>query len=110
MGALMFMAIAVVARKRSDLDPEILARQKEYRLQRQRIEKGESLKDLSDAVRRMAAMATSVPRQEIDIFLAECDAQVFAPGGESLKLDQSLQEKALSLADKMAPTTRGATL
>ncbi|MBL4867232.1 MAG: BatD family protein [Pseudomonadales bacterium] len=105
--AFMLIAIAVILRQRSELDPEILARQKKHKEQCKRIEKGVNLKELSDAVRRMAAVATDVPRLEVDQLLAECDARVFAPGGAGVGVDDSLKKRALALAQQMAPATRG---
>ncbi|MBV1880431.1 MAG: BatD family protein [Pseudomonadales bacterium] len=105
--AFSLMAVALFTRRRSDLDPEMLARQKEHKDQRQRIKNGDTLSEISDAVRRIAAGAASVPRDEIDLFLSECDSLVFAPGGEAVGVDENLKKRALSLAEKMTPTTTG---
>ena len=106
--ALILLIIAVVIRRHSDQDPKVVAQIKELKAQRHRIEKATELKALSDAVRRMAAVATSVPRQELDAFLSDCDAKVFAPGGEGAGVDDALRNAALLLADKLDLSRKGA--
>ncbi len=71
-----------------------------------RIAKAGTVSEISDALRRMAALAASVPRQELDVLLSECDALAFAPGGAAAAVDAALRKRALDLAGIILETTK----
>lgn len=91
------IALAVWGRRRSALDPEVMARQKELKRQWSKLENAVSVQDIADSLRQMAALRTDFPRQELDALLETCDNLLFAPGGSQVRVDKALQERALRL-------------
>ena len=101
------LAIALGLRRRKSLDPELLVRQRKLSEQRQHIEKAVSVREVVDCVRRMGAIATTLPRSEYDQFLRECDVLVYAPNaGVGDDLDGTLRRRALLLAEQMIERSR----
>lgn len=92
-----FIALAVWRRRWAELDPEIVASQEVLKRQLSKVEKAVSVKELAEALRQMAAVATDLPRQELDALLEACDNLIFAPGGQQASLDKGLQERAFNL-------------
>ena len=99
--AFMFLIIASIMKRRADVDPDITKKLKELKSQRNTISTAASLGDLSDSLRRMAAVAEVVSRKEYESLLSECDALEYAPEGVSSTVDSSLRDRALAWADAM---------
>ena len=95
------MVIASLMKRRADADPAVTRKLKELQLQRDTISTADSLGELSDALRRMAAVTDVVSRKEYESLLAECDALEYAPDGVNSKIDNNLRNRALALADEM---------
>ncbi|MCP4700305.1 MAG: protein BatD [Gammaproteobacteria bacterium] len=103
---LIVIVLAFLDRRRASTDPKITARRKELKQHQTRIAKAGTVSEISDALRRMAALAASVPRQELDVLLSECDALAFAPGGAAAAVDAALRKRALDLAGIILETTK----
>ena len=99
--AFMFMIIAPLIKRRADVDPAVTRKLKELQLQRESISTATSPGDLSDALRRMVAVADVVSRKEYESVLSECDALEYAPDGVNSKIDSNVRNRALTLADEM---------
>ena len=99
--AFMFMIIAPLIKRRADVDPAVTRKLKELQLQRESISTATSPGDLSDALRRMVAVADIVSRKEYESVLSECDALEYAPDGVNSKIDSNVRNRALTLADEM---------
>ena len=101
------LVIALWIRRRKSLGPEFRAQHRKLNEQRRCIEKATGIRDVVDSVRRMGAIATTLPRSEYDQFLRECDDLVYAPNaGLREELDDSLRQRALSLAEQMIERSR----
>jgi hypothetical protein len=98
---LLALALALFKRRRSELDPVLSARLKQLKQQRNRIANTDKMSELATTLRKMMATASTFPRAEFDVLLAECDDRIYAPGGASAAIDQTLRQRALGLADML---------
>jgi hypothetical protein len=109
------LALAVVSRRRADVDPVLLARRRALLAQRARIAQArgrptrEALATMADALRTMIRVAetrSSARRigrsADLDAFIAECDAVTYAPdtGGDA-PVSGEIQQRALGLANAL---------
>lgn len=98
---------ALWRRRLASLDPDLRLRRRKLIQERRCIEKASSVREVVDALRRMAAIAATLPRREYDQILRECDVLVYAPStGSSERLDGSLRQRALSLAEAIMERSR----
>ncbi len=70
------------------------------------ITKAKTVAETAAAIRSMAAAAPAFPRKEFDLLLAECDARVYAPGGNRLEVDKELRQRAITFADAVLETAQ----
>ncbi len=98
---LMMIIWSWLARRRASVDPAVVKRRNDLKACFAEVEKASSVGTVADALRRMAATATTVPRQELDTLLAECDAQIFGPDGGDSALKPELKAQAAELARTM---------
>ena len=102
------IAGAFVYRRRADLDPAQVARRKLFVAQRKKIEaargssRAEAMSTLSGALRAMLRAAPGARTAELDAFLAECDAVVYAPAeGSAQGVAADAIERALELVESL---------
>ena len=94
------VGLAFLRRKQASIDPLLLEQRATLTTQRQGILRAKSAGDVADALRRMAAAATTLPRAEYDAVLAECDTLAYARNNASDgTVDASIKARALALAD-----------
>ena len=104
-------ALAIVAgwalRQRAMADPVKRDRRKSLQAARRALASADGAGDVARALRRMAAVATPVPRDPFDALLSECDNLSYAPASRGQGgLDQRLRERALAIADRMVEAQR----
>jgi hypothetical protein len=107
-GSLSLVALAIGLRRRADVDPELVARRKALRRERGRIAaatklpRSRAVETIAEALRAMVRLSTSARPEQLDEFVAECDAVIFAPErGEAEPLDPVFRQRALELADAL---------
>ncbi len=107
-GSLGLIVLAVVLRRRADLDPELVGRRKALRHERRRIAAAEGLprsrgvETIAEALRAMVRVSAGPRPDQLDQFVAECDALIFSPdGGGGEPLDPAFRRRALELADAL---------
>lgn len=98
---LLAILLALLARRRTQVDPAELARTKALRTHRTAVTEAHTITETSTALRRMVATAGTPPSPDLDRFLAECDALAYAPGGTYRTLDGPMQDRATLLADQL---------
>jgi hypothetical protein len=109
-GTALLVGLALVDRRRRDVDPEVARRRKRVAEELRRIRHarglpaGEAVAELADALRRMRALVPDAASPELDSFLGECDARSYAPAGgrEDSPSDEPLHERALALGSRIA--------
>lgn len=109
-GTALLVGLALVDRRRRDVDPELARRRKRVAEELRRIRHarglpaGEAVAELADALRRMRALVPHAASPELDSFLGECDARIYAPAGgrEDSQSAQLLHERALALGTRIA--------
>jgi len=102
---LLLIVLALVERRRKDVDPAIVARRKNVRHQQERITRAarlsrkEAATEIAEAMRALVAELPDVARDEAQAVIAACESIVFAPTelGES-QLDGALIEQAQTVA------------
>ena len=104
----LLLGIALLDRRRRAVDPEVIRQRKRLETQRRRIRAAakqpgrEGVRELADAVRQMVAELPDARSAEIDAFLGECDALIYAPDAvtrESSEASEAeLRERAAHLA------------
>ena len=58
--------------------------------------------ELTQALRRMAADAAHLPREDLEAILLECDNLAYSPkGGHGSLIEASLKTRALAVADQI---------
>lgn len=107
-GSLALVALAIALRRRADVDPELVARRKALRRERGRIAAAARLpgsravETIAEALRAMVRLSTSGRPEQLDEFVAECDAVIFSPyRGDAEPLDPAFRQRALELADAL---------
>ena len=94
------LGLALAARRRAALAPEIRARRQTLEAERRTVAHAPGVDDLSRALRRMAAVSAALPRDEYDTVLVECDNLAYAPSaGDDASVDEHLRARALAIAD-----------
>ena len=104
---LLLLLLAVVDRRRSDIDPAIIARRRTIQRQHERIIRAaqrpqkEAAREIADSIRTLLAELPELARDEAQAVIASCESVVFAPTDSSNnRLDESLVEQAKTLAAK----------
>ena len=101
------LALAIVARRRALLDPQVRARRETLETERRTVAHAVNVADIARALRRMAAASSPVPRDAYDALLVECDNLAYAPSAANdAPVDVGLRERALAVADAILETTR----
>jgi hypothetical protein len=103
---LLAIALALFDRRRLARDPAVTARFKQLKQQRNHIENAATISDVTATLRQMMAVVDDFPRAEFEMLLAECDDRIYAPGGASAAIDQTLRQRALELADALLEKAR----
>ena len=101
------LGFAVIARRRGDVDPAVSARQQVLKQQRSAVTQADTVRELANALRQIAAAATisSTSRTQYESLLAECDNRVYAPEASAKQVDSGLRQRALMLADEILAST-----
>ncbi len=101
------LGLAILARRRASVDPAVLARRRTLEAERRMLEQAARVGDMARALRRMAAAAPRLPRDEYDALLMECDNLAYAPNaGDTMPIDPGLRARALVIADSMLEGAR----
>ncbi len=104
---LLLIAVALLDRRRSDVDPALVARRRNVRHQRDRISHAarmpqkEAATEIAEAMRGLVVELPDVARDEAQTVIASCESVVFAPAdsGET-RLDPALIDQARAVAAK----------
>ena len=112
-GSLLSLALALGARRRARIDPQVRKQRAVYQTQRKRIEAArslpriEALSEMAAAVREIAALLPEARSPAVERFLEECDAVIYAPGATAHEtLEPELVGRAGALLDEMRETLR----
>jgi hypothetical protein len=104
---LLLIAVALVDRRRRNVDPALVARRKNVRQQKTRIARAASLPrqraadEIAGAVRALVADFPDVARDDAAAVTAECESIVYAPAGSAeARLDNALLDKANEVASR----------
>ena len=100
----MILVFAVtLMRRQSEIDPRITAKLNELKLQREVINKANSVEELSNALRRIASVTEIISRQEFESLLADCDTLQYAREKNNIanKLDVELRKRGLPIVDEI---------
>ena len=102
-GLAMILVFAVtLMRRQSEIDPQITAKLNELKLQREVINKANSVEELSNALRRVASITEIISRKEFESLLADCDTLQYAREKNiSNKLDVELRNRGLTIVDEI---------
>jgi len=110
---LLLLVVAVVDRKRRDIDPAVAARLRNVRRQHARIAhaaglpKQQAAEEIAAAVRSLVAELPDVARAEAEAVIADCESVAYAlkSSGDS-RLDVGLVERATAVADRFLAESR----
>ncbi|MBW2286932.1 MAG: BatD family protein [Deltaproteobacteria bacterium] len=112
-GSILALALALGARRRAQIDPQIRRQRAVYQTQRKRIEAArslpriEALSEMAAAVREIAAQLPESRSPAVERFLTECDAVIYAPDATTHEtLEPELASLADALLDEMQETLR----
>jgi hypothetical protein len=104
---LLLIAVAIIDRRRRNVDPVLIKRRKNVRRQRARIDKAkgqpkqEAAEEIAAALRALVAELPDVPREDAEAVIAECESIVYAPAGKGeARLDDAVIERASAVADE----------
>jgi hypothetical protein len=103
-GSFLALVLALGARRRAQIDPQVRRQRAVYQTQRKRIEAArnlpriEALGEMAAAVREIVALLPESRSPAVDGFLEKCDAIVYAPGAAA---DETLEPELASLADAL---------
>jgi len=104
---LILIAISIAARRHASVDPAVSTRRKMLEVERRSVANADRVEELSQSLRRIAAVTPTLPRDEYDALLVECDNLAYAPGtGEDMAVDARLRTRALALADQILEAAR----
>lgn len=103
----LLIVVALVDRRRKDIDPALVARRRNIRHQRDRITHAarmpqkEAAAEIAETMRGLVAELPDVARDEAQAVIASCESIVFAPAdsGET-RLDPALIDQAKAVAAK----------
>lgn len=102
----LLVLLACVLRRRAAQDPHIAARRQHLQQLSRSIANATTVSETAAGVRRMAAAADTFPREDFDLLLAECDARVYAPGGNSAPVEAPLKQRAMRFASAILESAR----
>lgn len=110
---LLLLVVAVVDRKRRDIDPAVAARLRNVRRQHARIAhaaglpKQQAAEQIAAAVRALVAELPDVARAEAEAVMADCESVAYAlkSTGDS-RLDVGLVERATAVAERFLAESR----
>jgi hypothetical protein len=102
----LLILVAVIDRRRRNVDPALVARRKTLRQQQARIARAaglaraEAAAEIAAALRVLIAEIPDIPRDAAQAVVAECESIVYAPNSTSdSRLDQALVERAKRAAE-----------
>jgi len=109
-GSLLIVLLAQLDRRRRDVDPAVVERQRRIEAELRRIRKASNLPaaeaaaELARALRALLAVIPEGHRAEIDELVGECDARSYAPSAERDRtpLDPAFHRRALEFAVNLA--------
>ena len=103
----LLIAVALVDRRRKDVDPAVIARRRNIRHQQERIARAarlsrkEAASEIAEAMRALVAALPDVARHEAQTVIASCESIVFAPADSSQdRLDKPLIDQAKEVSGK----------
>jgi hypothetical protein len=103
----LLVAVALVDRRRRNVDPLVVARRKLLRSQQARIAraasrpKREAAEEIAAALRALLAEMPDIDRDGAQSVIAACEAIVYAPAGPGdLRLDEALVERSRRIAEQ----------
>jgi hypothetical protein len=103
----LLLGAAIVDRKRRAVDPAVVQLRQHLKTQSKRIRAAaelpgrEGVREIADSLRQMLAKVPEARSAEIESFLGECDALVYAPDDPSAASSAELRERAVTLADRI---------
>jgi hypothetical protein len=101
----LLLGVAIVERKRRAVDPAVIQLRKHLKTQGRRVREAaklpgrEGVREIADALRQMLAKVPKARSAEIESFLGECDALIYAPDEPPAASSAELRERAVTLAD-----------
>ena len=103
----LLIVVAIVDRRRKDVDPALIARQRNIRNQLDRIARAarlpqkEAASEIANAMRALVAELPDVARDDAQAVIASCESVVFAPDtSNSSRLDSDLIDQAKEVASR----------
>lgn len=111
--SLLALVTAIGLRRRADVDPALQRRRAVYAAQRTRLQaakslpRREALAEMAAALREIATAAPELRAEDLDAFVHDCDAVIYAPGaGGDEKTPPELVERADALIAAMGEALR----
>jgi hypothetical protein len=110
-GSVALVLVALWARRRAEVDPELKRRRQVYRDQCKRIAaagatpRRQALSEIAVALREITAAAPELRSRELDDFVRECDAATYAPGDDA---DANLDPEVIRRAEALLATMKEA--
>ncbi|MEE8143350.1 MAG: BatD family protein [Planctomycetota bacterium] len=108
LGPLLLLALAIMSRRRADVDPALLRRRKVLKREQNRIQESagrvqaEAVREIAAALRSMLREVPQARSSKLESFLGECEAVLYAPeGGTVQPLDLGFHERAVSFAKEL---------
>ncbi len=98
------LGLVLLDRRRRSVDPRVLRVRARLSAQGKRIQaaaglpNAEGVREVADALRTMLAEANEVGGTELEAFLGECDARIYAPAEIAPSNPEDLVERALGFA------------
>ncbi|MBF0139535.1 MAG: BatD family protein [Magnetococcales bacterium] len=102
LGGVMLLGYALWWQRQSREDPVKKQQRKKAQEVLAGLQSADTPRVLADHLRRLAASATNVPRQELDHVLESLDNQAFAPDKTSGSVDPGLKSRAVALGKRLA--------
>jgi hypothetical protein len=108
----LLLGVAIVDRKRRAVDPAVVELRTHLKTQSKRIRAAaklpgrEGVQEVADALCQMLAKLPEARSAEIESFLGECDALIYAPDGLPAASSAELREQAVALADGISGRAR----
>jgi hypothetical protein len=105
--SLLLVALALLGRRRADVDPalrrrrQILAEQRAKLCAAGRLPPQQAAEQIAQALRRMRAELPEHRDPELDALLGDCDALRYAPSGTSLSSADTLQARGEAIAARL---------
>jgi hypothetical protein len=105
--SLLVVALALLERRRADVDPvlrrrrQILAEQRTKLYEAAGLPPQQAAEQIAQALRRMLAELPEHRDPEVDAFLGECDALRYAPSGTSISSGETLHRRGEQLAKRL---------